>query len=106
MKPTTTSIINILENDSFQSNLENLKDSNPTHSTQETTILEVYERMSEIRNLLTDSIENGTFEKLPFNQRNAINSQLANVQRYATNAGQIIPLSTIEQYFYIKLKIY
>lgn len=91
MKPTTTSIINILENESFQSNLENLKASNPTYSNQETTILEVYDRMSEIRNLLTDSIENGTFEKLPFNQRNAINSQLANVQRYATNAGQIIP---------------
>lgn len=91
MKPTTTSIIKILENESFQSNLENLKASNPTYSNQETTILEVYDRMSEIRNLLTDSIENGTFEKLPFNQRNAINSQLANVQRYATNAGQIIP---------------
>lgn len=91
MKPTTKSIINILENESFQSNLENLKASNPTYSNQETTILEVYDRMSEIRNLLTDSIENGTFEKLPFNQRNAINSQLANVQRYATNAGQIIP---------------
>ena len=91
MKPTTQSIINILETESFQSNLENLKTSNPTYSTQETTILEVYEKMSEIRNLLTDSVENGTFEKLPFNQRNAINSQLANVQRYATNAGQIIP---------------
>ena len=91
MKPTTQSIINILETESFQSNLENLKTSNPTYSTQETTILEVYEKMSEIRNLLTDSIENGTFEKLSFNQRNAINSQLANVQRYATNAGQIIP---------------
>lgn len=91
MKPTTTSIINILENESFQSNLENLKNSNPTYSTQETTILEVYERFSEIRNLLTDSIENGTFENLPFNQRNSINSQLSNVQRYATNAGQVIP---------------
>ena len=67
MKPTTTSILNILKNESFQSNLENLKASNPTYSTQETTILEIYDRMSEIRNLLTDSIENGTFEKLPFN---------------------------------------
>jgi len=91
MKPITESIINILENENFQSNLENLKTSNPTHSIQETTILEVYERMSEIRNLLTDSIENGTFEKLPFNQRNAINTHLANVQRYSTNAGQLIP---------------
>jgi len=91
MKPTTTSIISILENESFQTNLENLKASNPDYSTQETSILEVYDRMAEIRNLLTDSIENGTFEQLPFTHRNAINSQLANVQRYATNAGQVIP---------------
>lgn len=91
MKPNTQSIIDILENTSFQTNLENLKASNAEYSNQETTILEVYNRMSEIRNLLSDSIENGTFEKLPFVHRNAINSQLANVQRYATNAGQIIP---------------
>lgn len=91
MKPTTQAIINLLENASFQSNLENVKASNPTYSNQETTILEVYNGMSEIRNLLTDSIENGTFEKLPFNQRNAINSQLTNVSRYATNAAQLIP---------------
>ena len=91
MKPTTESILKILENASFQSNLENLKASNPTHSSQETTILEVYDGMAEIRNLLTDSIDNGTFEKLPFNQRNAINSQLANVQNYSTNPSQIIP---------------
>ncbi|KZS39505.1 hypothetical protein AWE51_25735 [Aquimarina aggregata] len=91
MKPTTKAIISILENASFQSNLENLKASNATFSNQETTIIEVYNGMSEIRNLLTDSIENGTFEKLPFNQRNAINSQLTNVSRYATNLQQIIP---------------
>ncbi len=91
MKPTITSITNILEDASFQTNLENLKASNAIYSTQEITILEVYDRMSEIRNLLADSIENGTFEKLPFVHRNAINSQLANVQRHSTNAGQIIP---------------
>lgn len=90
MKPTTTSIINILENETFQSNLENLKASNPNYENQETTILEVYYRISEIKNLLTDSIENGTFEKLPFNQRDAINSQLAKVQKYAGSTAQII----------------
>jgi hypothetical protein len=91
MKPTTISIINILENESFQTNLGNLKASNPSYSNQETTISEVYDGMSEIRNLLADSIENGTFEKLPFTQRSAINSLLTNVQRYSANAGQIIP---------------
>lgn len=91
MKPITQNIINILETESFQTNLENLKATNPTHSDRETTILEVYERMAEIRNLLTDSIENGTFEKLPFNHRNAINSHLKNVQKFSNNASQIIP---------------
>lgn len=91
MKPTTTSIINILENESFQTNLGNLKASNSNYSNQETTISQVYDGMSEIRNLLADSIENGTFEKLPFTQRSAIDSQLTNVQRHSTNAGQIIP---------------
>jgi hypothetical protein len=91
MKPTTTSVKNIIENETFQTQLENLKTSNPTYSTQETTIQEVYDGMAEIRNLLADSIDNGTFEELPFNQRNGINSHLANVQRYATNASQIIP---------------
>ena len=91
MKPTTTSVRNIIENETFQTQLENLKNSNPTYSTQETTIQEVYDGMAEIRNLLADSIDNGTFEELPFNQRNGINSHLANVQRYATNASQVIP---------------
>ena len=91
MKPISKSIIEILENKSFQTNLENLKASNPTFTSQETSILEVYDKMSEIKNLLVDSIENGTFEELPFIHRNAIKSQLSNIQRYSTNAGQIIP---------------
>jgi len=91
MKPITTSVKNIIEHETFQTQLENLKSSNPTYSTQETTIEEVYNGMAEIRNLLADSIENGSFEELPFNQRNGINAHLANVQRYAANAGQVIP---------------
>lgn len=91
MKPITTSIKNLIENETIQTQLGNLKASNPTYSNQETTIQEVYDGISEIRNLLADSIENGSFEELPFNQRNAINASLASVQRYATNAAQIIP---------------
>ena len=91
MKPTTTNIKNILENESFEAQLENLKTSNPTYSNQEISILELYDGMKEIKNLLSDSIDNGILEKLPFNQRNAIYSQLSNVQRYATNINQIIP---------------
>src|SRR5690554_1205561 len=91
MKPTTTNIKNILENEAFDAQLENLKSSNPTYSNQETSISEMYEGMKEIKNLLSDSIDNGILDKLPFNQRNAIYSQLNNVQRYATNINQVIP---------------
>ncbi len=91
MKTTTSNIKNILENENFDAQLENLKSSNPTYSNQETSILEMYEGMKEIKNLLSDSIDNGVLEKLPFNQRNAIYSHLNNVQRYASNINQVIP---------------
>ncbi|GEM_PF-4707204 len=91
MKSTTTNIKNILENERFETQLENLKTSNPTYINQETSILEMYEGMKEIKNLLSDSIDNGNLEKLPYNQRNAIYAHLNNVQRYATNINQVIP---------------
>lgn len=91
MKTTTTNIKNILENENFDAQLENLKSSNPTYSNQETSITEMYDGMKEIKNLLSDSIDNGNLEKLPFNQRNAIYSHLNNVQKYASNINQVIP---------------
>ncbi len=90
MKPTTTNLKNIIENETFLSQLENLKNSNPNYSNQETSMQEVYDGMAEMRNLLSDSIDNGAFEELPFHQRNGISSQLAAVQRYSGNIHQII----------------
>ena len=91
MKQTTTYIKKILENENLDTQLENLKDSNPTYTNQETSILEVYEGMNEIKNLLFDSIENGNFEKLPFVQRNSIYTRLQNVQKYVSHINQVIP---------------
>lgn len=91
MKPTTVNIKNVLEDEAFMNNLENSKNANPNYSTQEVTIQEAYEGMAEVRNLLIDSLDNGTFEELPFNTRNGIYTNLNNVRRYATNVAQVIP---------------
>lgn len=91
MKLTTSNIIEILENKTFQSKLENLKALDPNYEIYETSIIEVYNSISEIKNLLIDSIENGTFEKLPFTQRNNIKISLERVRDNASRSNLIIP---------------
>ncbi len=91
MRPTTEGVKAILENEQIVTSINNLMIANPTHEIQETTISEVYEGYLDIRSLLLESIEKGVFDELPFVRRNAILSNLQQIQRFLTNIAQLIP---------------
>lgn len=90
MKQTTEQVKSLLENSSILSKMERLMEDYPNNSFQETHITEAYDGLLEIIDLLWESIENGSFEKLPFAQRQAINTHLNNLTRSSGNINQVI----------------
>lgn len=90
MKPITTQVKSILENDTIIEGIEKTMNSNPTYEINETTISEAHEGYLDIRSLLLESIEKGIFEEIPFNRRTAILNQLKAVSQYHNNITQFI----------------
>ena len=90
MKPITSQIKTILENNNIVEGIEKIKNSNPTYEINETSISEAYEGYLDIRSLLLESIDKGIFEEIPFNRRTAIHNQLKAIGQYYNNITQFI----------------
>lgn len=90
MKPTTTQIKTILEDESILNSIENLQSTHPTYQANETTIQEAIENFLDIRSVILESIEKGIFEEVPFNRRNSILNNLNSIKQYHNNVSQFL----------------
>ncbi len=90
MKSTTTQIKTILENEAILDSIQNLPSSHPNFQAHETTIQEAIENFQDIRSVILESIENGIFDEVPFNRRNAIFNSLNSIKQYHNNVSQFL----------------
>lgn len=102
MKPTTSQIKAILENEAILNSLENLKNTHPNYKAHETSIQEAIENFLDIRAVILESIEKGIFDEVPFNRRNAILSALNGVKQYHNNVSQFLAqYNSLNDQFYL-----
>jgi hypothetical protein len=90
MKKTTSDTLELLSKESFQLNLDRLKASHPDYEQQETTTIEMYNGMMQIKDAFHEAIEMGIFESLPFSTRNELYAGLKSVDTHSKHQVQSI----------------
>lgn len=89
MKATTQNIYNTLNQPILADNFAQLKNNRPTHTHQETSISEAFDDFVRVSDLIRSTIDNGLFDKIPFNKRNQIWTTIAALNQHLNQTKQL-----------------